>query len=87
MKKIVFLLLVWCTASSLTLHLMGDSTMADKDLSNGNPERGWGMLFRNFVDGDVQVINYAKNGLSTRSCIDRAFGPRFMPPCSRVIMS
>ena len=71
MKKIVFLLLVWCTASSFTLHLMGDSTMADKDLSNGNPERGWGMLFRNFVDGDVQVINYAKNGLSTRSCIDK----------------
>ena len=63
MKKIAFLLLVWCTASSFTLHLMGDSTMADKDLSNGNPERGWGMLFRNFVDGDVQVINYAKKRL------------------------
>ena len=54
----------------LTLHLMGDSTMADKDISNGNPERGWGMVFENFVDPSVRVINYAKNGRSTKSFID-----------------
>ena len=49
-----------------TMHLMGDSTMADKDISKGNPERGWGMVFENFV----RVINYAKNGRSTKSFID-----------------
>lgn len=53
-----------------TIHLMGDSTMADKDISGGNPERGWGMVFENFVDEDVRVINYAKNGRSTKSFID-----------------
>lgn len=56
--------------SSFTVHLMGDSTMADKDLSKGNPERGWGMMFPNFLEG-VDVINYAQNGRSTKSFIDR----------------
>ena len=55
---------------SFTIHLIGDSTMADKDISGGNPERGWGMVFENFVDDSVRVINYAKNGRSTKSFID-----------------
>lgn len=55
---------------SFTIHLMGDSTMADKDLSNGNPERGWGMMFPNFIEG-AEVVNYAQNGRSTKSFIDR----------------
>lgn len=55
---------------SFTIHLMGDSTMADKDISKGSPERGWGMVFENFVGEKVRVINYAKNGRSTKSFID-----------------
>lgn len=55
---------------TFTIHLMGDSTMADKDISGLNPERGWGMVFENFVDREVRVINYAKNGRSTKSVID-----------------
>ncbi len=55
---------------AFTIHLMGDSTMAPKDLSGGNPERGWGMMFPNFLDGQVEVINYAQNGRSTKSFID-----------------
>ena len=47
----------WLVLSSFTIHLMGDSTMAEKDLSKGNPERGWGMMFQNFVDESVRVIN------------------------------
>ena len=50
---------------------MGDSTMADKDLSDGKPERGWGMMFPNFVDSTLHVINYAQNGRSTKSFIDK----------------
>ena len=61
----------WLVLSSFTIHLMGDSTMAEKDLSNGNPERGWGMMFQNFLDGGVKVINYAQNGRSTKSFIDK----------------
>lgn len=59
-----------------TIHLMGDSTMADKNISNGNPERGWGMVFENFVDDGVRVINYAKNGRSTKSVIDEGIWDR-----------
>ena len=62
---------IWLTLSSFTtVHLMGDSTMAEKDLSLGNPERGWGMMFQNFLDDEVKVINYAQNGRSTKSFID-----------------
>ena len=59
-----------------TIHLMGDSTMADKNISRGNPERGWGMVFENFVDPSVRVINYAKNGRSTKSFIDEGLWDR-----------
>ncbi len=52
-----------------TIHLMGDSTMAPKKLDGGNPERGWGMMFPNFLDDSIQVINYAQNGRSTKSFI------------------
>ena len=62
---------IWLICSSFTIHLMGDSTMAEKDLSNGNPERGWGMMFQNFLDNGVKVINYAQNGRSTKSFIDK----------------
>ena len=72
MKKILLLALVWLTASSFTIHLCGDSTMAEKNLSKGNPERGWGMMFQNFLDPQaVTVINYAQNGCSTKNFVDR----------------
>lgn len=57
--------------AEFTIHLMGDSTMAPKNLEGGNPERGWGMMFPNFLDRQVSVINYALNGRSTKSFIDR----------------
>ena len=63
---------IWSIGCSFTtVHLMGDSTMAEKDLSGGNPERGWGMMFQNFLDDSVRVVNYAQNGRSTKSFIDR----------------
>jgi pectinesterase len=72
MKKLFYLAIVWLVASSFTtIHLMGDSTMAEKDLTGGNPERGWGMMLPNFVDDSFWVVNYAQNGRSTKSFIDR----------------
>ncbi len=65
-----FLAAAWLLCSSFTIHLMGDSTMAEKDLSKGTPERGWGMMLQNFLDDGAQVINYARNGRSTKSVID-----------------
>ena len=72
MKRILYLVAVWLVASSFTtIHLMGDSTMAEKDLSDGKLERGWGMVFPNFVDDTFRVVNYAQNGRSTKSFIDK----------------
>ena len=61
---------IWLLCSSFTIHLMGDSTMAEKNLAKGNPERGWGMMFQNFLDEGATVINYARNGRSTKNFID-----------------
>ena len=59
------------TAAVITIHLMGDSTMAEKDLPKAGEERGWGMMFQNFLDpAAVKVVNYAQNGRSTKSFID-----------------
>ena len=59
------------TAALFTIHLMGDSTMAEKDLPKAGEERGWGMMFQNFLDPEaVNVVNYAQNGRSTKSFID-----------------
>jgi len=52
------------------IHLIGDSTMADKPLDD-NPERGWGQLFPLYFTQEIQVINYARNGRSTKSFIDQ----------------
>ncbi len=59
-------------ARKLTIHLLGDSTMALKSSSNiasGYPEVGWGMLLEGFFDKDVAVYDFARNGLSTVTCI------------------
>ena len=58
-------------SGTITLRLMGDSTMADKDLSGENPERGWGQRLPAHLDTLVKVFNYAQNGRSTKSFIDR----------------
>ena len=52
-----------------TLHLVGDSTMADKaDLEH--PERGWGQLLRERMSSSWRLVNHAVNGRSTKSFRD-----------------
>lgn len=60
----------------IVLRLMGDSTMADKDISCGNPERGWGQRLKSHVDTCVSVVNYAMNGCSTKSFCTRGLWDR-----------
>jgi len=53
----------------ITIHLAGDSTMAEK-AENKRPETGWGeMLQQYFAPAQVRVENHAKNGRSTRTFI------------------
>ena len=72
MMRLSSLVGLWLLACSFTtVHLMGDSTMAEKDLPKAGQERGWGMMFQNFLDpSQVKVINYAQNGRSTKSFQD-----------------
>jgi len=65
---------VVCVASfaepTIDLHLIGDSTMADKANPEINPEFGWGQVLPRFFDQHVVVHNHAVNGRSTKSFID-----------------
>jgi lysophospholipase L1-like esterase len=56
--------------ATITVHMIGDSTMADKPNPETNPERGWGQLLPRFVDDQILVRNHAVNGRSTKSFID-----------------
>ena len=56
--------------SAITIFMIGDSTMADKDLTGGNPERGWGQMLPGFLSEEIRVDNHAVNGRSTKSFID-----------------
>ncbi len=54
-----------------TVFVIGDSTAANKDLSKGSPERGWGMMLQNCFDSTfVRVDNHAVNGRSSKSFIN-----------------
>lgn len=53
----------------LHIFMIGDSTMANKDIRDGKVERGWGMMLRNFFSDDVVVDNHALNGRSSKSFI------------------
>ncbi|WP_114577002.1 rhamnogalacturonan acetylesterase [Saliphagus sp. LR7] len=54
------------SSESITVHLIGDSTMAEKEPSE-RPETGWGTPFADFADDSVTVENHARNGRSTRT--------------------
>ncbi len=57
--------------SKVTIFMIGDSTMANKDITGGNPERGWGMMLPGFFSEDVLIDNHAVNGRSSKSFIDQ----------------
>ena len=72
MKKILLLLATTLIstahihAQKLTVHTIGDSTMADY-VENTTRTRGWGEMLQEFFTSDVRIINYARGGRSSRS--------------------
>ena len=69
---VLFVLLVFSAFVAdrkVTVFMIGDSTMANKDISGGKLERGWGMMLKNFFSEDVVVDNHAANGRSSKSFI------------------
>ncbi len=58
------------TNDTITVFMIGDSTMANKPLEGDNPERGWGQMLPGFLAENVQVDNHAMNGRSSLSFIN-----------------
>lgn len=54
----------------ITIFTIGDSTMANKSLEGGNPERGWGQMLSRYFSEDIVIDNHAVNGRSSKSFID-----------------
>lgn len=68
-------LLASCQAGNVskkvTIHTIGDSTMANKPNPDKNPERGWVQVLGQYFNENVEIKNYAVNGRSTKSFRDR----------------
>ena len=63
-----------CTSATdkktTTIFIIGDSTAANKDISHGKQERGWGMALQCYFDDNIVVDNHAVNGRSSLSFIN-----------------
>lgn len=67
------LVLVACAFTKkapITVFMIGDSTMANKDTTGDKQERGWGMVLQQYFKRGVVVDNHAVNGRSSKSFID-----------------
>src|SRR6185437_14929656 len=69
LSAFLLLLFAFQQKQKITVYLIGDSTMADKEVI-AYPETGWGMPFHYFFDSTITVDNRAKNGRSTRTFIE-----------------
>ncbi len=72
MKKILLILSTVISTLILaqkkpTLFLIGDSTMANKENPDKNPEHGWGQVLPQFLTTGIEVQNHAMNGRSSKS--------------------
>jgi lysophospholipase L1-like esterase len=50
-----------------TLFLIGDSTMANKENPDKNPEHGWGQMLPLLLTTGIEIQNHATNGRSSKS--------------------
>ncbi|QLH80928.1 rhamnogalacturonan acetylesterase [Halosimplex pelagicum] len=57
------------SSDPITVHLIGDSTAAEK-APDERPETGWGTPFAERFDDSVTVENHARNGRSTRTFLE-----------------
>lgn len=55
---------------TVTVFMIGDSTMANKPLDKENQERGWGQMLPIYFEGAIKVDNHAVNGRSSKSFIN-----------------
>lgn len=63
----IFLFAIIFAQQKPTLFLIGDSTMADKENPDKNPEHGWGQMLPALMTSDINIRNHATNGRSSKS--------------------
>ena len=68
--SIITLVMMTSSNKAFTIYLIGDSTMANKDIEKEGRERGWGMALQGFFAEEVYIDNRALNGRSSKSFID-----------------
>ena len=68
--SIMTLVMMTSSNKAFTIYLIGDSTMANKDIEKEGRERGWGMALQGFFAEEVYIDNRALNGRSTKSFIE-----------------
>ena len=56
--------------ATVTLFLIGDSTMADKPVIPANAERGWGQMLSAYFTSTLRIENHAMNGRCSKSFLD-----------------
>jgi lysophospholipase L1-like esterase len=61
------MLLVGSVAGANTVYIISDSAVADYDPDVYPDQRGWGQMFRQFLVGDINLVNAARNGRSSKS--------------------
>lgn len=66
---VVFMSFTLPAEKAITVYLVGDSTMSQKQIK-AYPEAGWGMPFAFFFKPEVRVDNRAQNGRSTKSFLN-----------------
>ena len=71
---------------TITIFMIGDSTMANKPLEGGNQERGWGHVLGGYFSENIRVENHARNGRSSKSFIDEGLWEVVINKVKPVIM-
>ena len=66
---ITFVFMLTSSTKQFTIYMIGDSTMANKDMKKAPEERGWGMVLQGFFTENVRIDNHAVNGRSSKSFI------------------
>ena len=69
---LVLPILAWAQVENdtITIFMIGDSTMANKPTDSDKQERGWGQMLPLYLHGAIKVDNHALNGYSGKSFID-----------------
>ena len=66
------------STDTVTIFMIGDSTMANKPLDKENQERGWGQMLPLYFQGKVKIDNHALNGRSSKSFVDEGHWAKVM---------